>query len=440
MPAFVAPEGFEAQEGFVASGAPELAGALEAALALPTGRFHRTTADRFARPLGRPVIHPGLMFVEVGHFAGHGFLRGARGQPGQGLVQLPDHFDRGFVLELAPQWFEPGLELRFVVAPQRPAHRDEVLHGVIKVQALFGLGPTVVGQPPNPHRAIPDDQHAGRLTQPAPQRFGVELFAQGVQALAGENVAALDDDGPAASGFPTVIEAEDRAGIDPVPAFGFVPAPPERGALSPSVALADVPGVQLILFRIQSNINNPLEAGEGLDWGGSGFELAEAAFQRPLDGVHRVVVVVAEGVAADFPPDQFLPITLWPVRRQPVQGEVLRSHQRLGPMPTRPVQEQQNVLVGMAAGDFRQIARHGRRVRVRQDEADEFAVVRTHAAKDMRVFPHPVGRHFRTATHRRPAAHRIAHPPEAGFLFKHQAQGLVRVSSRHGGHFGLEFF
>ena len=73
----------------------------------------------------------------------------------------------------------------------------------------------------------------------------MELVAQGVQALAGEDVAALDDDGPPAGGLAAVIEAEDGAGIDPVPAFGFVPAPPQRGGLAPGIALANVPGVQL---------------------------------------------------------------------------------------------------------------------------------------------------------------------------------------------------
>ena len=82
----------------------------------------------------------------------------------------------------------------------------------------------------------------------------------------------------------------------------------------------------------------------------------------------------------------------------------------------------------------------GGRVGVRQDQADEFPVVGTHATKDVGIFPHPVRRHFRATTERGPAAHRIAHPTETGFILKHQAQGPVRVSSRHGVHCGLKFF
>ena len=64
----------------------------------------------------------------------------------------------------------------------------------------------------------------------------------------------------------------------------------------------------------------------------------------------------------------------------------------------------------------------------------------TATAEHMGVFPHPMGGHLRAAARRSPAADRIAHPSEPGFIFKHQAQGPVRVPSRHGRHFGLEFF
>ena len=94
----------------------------------------------------------------------------------------------------------------------------------------------------------------------------------------------------------------------------------------------------------------------------------------------------------------------------------------------------------MPPGHFGQVQGHGSRVGVRQDEADEFPVVRADTAKDMGIFPHPMGGHFGAASGWSPAADRIAHPPKAGFVFKQQAQGAVRVPSRHGGHLGLKFF
>ena len=76
---------------------------------------------------------------------------------------------------------------------------------------------------------------------------------------------------------------------------------------------------------------------------------------------------------------------------------------------------------------------------MRQNQTDQFAVLRTDAAEDMGVFAHALGGPFRPAARRRPAPDRITHATEAGFIFKHQAQGLVRVPNRHGRHFRLEF-
>ncbi len=150
--------------------------------------------------------------------------------------------------------------------------------------------------------------------------------------------------------------------------------------------------------------------------------------------------MIAKGLAAHFAPDQFLRVALRTVSRQPVQGQVAGHDQRFSPMPARPVQEHQNMFVGMPPGNFRQIQGHGGGVGVRQDQADQFPVVRTDAAKDMRVLAHPMGGHLRTNAPRCPAPDRIAHPAKPGFIFKHQPQGLVRMSSRHGVHFGLKFF
>ena len=94
----------------------------------------------------------------------------------------------------------------------------------------------------------------------------------------------------------------------------------------------------------------------------------------------------------------------------------------------------------MPPGDFRQIQRHGGGVGVRQDQADEFPVMRTNTAKDMGVLTHPVGGHLRTNTQRCPAPDRVAHPAKPGFILKQQPQRLMRVPSRHRVHFGLEFF
>ena len=51
--------------------------------------------------------------------------------------------------------------------------------------------------------------------------------------------------GAAAGGLAALVQAKAGAGIDPVPAFGFLVGAAPGRALAPAVAFADVPGVQL---------------------------------------------------------------------------------------------------------------------------------------------------------------------------------------------------
>ena len=65
------------------------------------------------------------------------------------------------------------------------------------------------------------------MDDPQPFEDEVRLEVVGAADLRSElrpEPAGDDDDGAAASGLPSVIEPEDGAGPDPVPAFGFVPA------------------------------------------------------------------------------------------------------------------------------------------------------------------------------------------------------------------------
>src|SRR5258706_390172 len=128
-----------------------------------------------------------------------------------------------------------------------------MLQGVVKVQPLAGLRKAIIGQTPDPHGPVGNNQRAGRLAQPSPQGLGVELFAQRVDALTGGDETAFGDDGPSASRLAAMIQPEAGAGIDPVPAFGLLTRAAQGGTLAPVVALANVPGVHLNdhLVRLQ---------------------------------------------------------------------------------------------------------------------------------------------------------------------------------------------
>src|SRR5437764_7355012 len=122
MPAFVAPEGFQAHQSLVPSTTPKLAGSFEAALVLPTGRFHGATALRLASSSRGSVIHPVLVLLEILHFAFHrsAFLLA---KPPAQCSQITEQRRGTAGLELAQQGLDPLAPLSFILRIQRVGHR-----------------------------------------------------------------------------------------------------------------------------------------------------------------------------------------------------------------------------------------------------------------------------------------------------------------------------
>jgi hypothetical protein len=75
-----------------------------------------------------------------------------------------DDFDGRLVLELFDQRSQPAPELFFILAEKDSAHGRQMLHRMIIIQALAGLGKTIIGQTPNPDRPVANDQRSGGLS------------------------------------------------------------------------------------------------------------------------------------------------------------------------------------------------------------------------------------------------------------------------------------
>lgn len=139
-----------------AGSGPELARAFAAALPLPTGRFHRAAANGPAPAGQRPVVHPAGVAGKVVLFAAHHFARGTfAARQGRDLRQ------HGLVLpvsQLMAHAFHPRLSSRRVLGVERFAQGSQMLAGVVKVQQLVGVTPTVVDHVPYPRRAIAHGQ------------------------------------------------------------------------------------------------------------------------------------------------------------------------------------------------------------------------------------------------------------------------------------------
>ena len=119
---------------------------------------------------------------------------------------------------------------------------------------------------------------------------------------------------------------------------------------------------------------------------------------------------------------------------------MVRDDPRPGPLPACAIQEPQAVFFGMPPGHFGQIKRQDRGIGGRQNQADEFALLRTDAAKDLCKLAHAIGGHLRRATRGGPAPDGIAQPAKPGLIREPQTQRPLRVPSHHGVPFGLKLF
>jgi hypothetical protein len=99
-----------------------------------------------------------------------------------------------------------------------------------------------------------------------PQGLRVKLFAQGVHSWPRGYEAAFRDDGPPARSLTAVIQPETGAGVNPVPAFRLPACTAQPGHLSPIIAFAEVPGLQLNhhLIRFEGQLALPLFGGGAL--------------------------------------------------------------------------------------------------------------------------------------------------------------------------------
>src|SRR5688572_33493592 len=107
---------------------------------------------------------------------------------------------------------------------------------MVKIQPLPGLGKSVVGQTPNPDRAVGNDQGPGGLAQSAPQRFGMQLLPQPINPLARGHKSPLGNHRSSTGGLAPMIQAKTSARVDPMPAFGFLAFAAQGLGAAPIVA------------------------------------------------------------------------------------------------------------------------------------------------------------------------------------------------------------
>lgn len=120
--------------------------------------------------------------------------------------------------------------------------------------------------------------------------------------------------------------------------------------------------------------------------------------------VHMVEVEVGKEALADDLPEIFNGIELRAVGRQREQGDVGRDLELVGTVGTGSVQEQSDVLEGIACGELLEESGKGFLVHGRQNEEVTLAIGWTDCAIGIGVLPGETVRQFRAASAGRPAA------------------------------------
>jgi hypothetical protein len=84
------------------------------------------------------------------------------------------------------------------------------------------------------------------LATPSPplESFALQVLESSARSLAREHVAVPGDDRALACRLPAMIQAKDRAGVNPVPGCRLSALAAEFGALTQAVAFSQAPGVR----------------------------------------------------------------------------------------------------------------------------------------------------------------------------------------------------
>ncbi|MDR1010627.1 MAG: hypothetical protein LBM04_05815 [Opitutaceae bacterium] len=158
MPSVIAQEAIQSQERFVTGLGPKLAGSFEATLILAAGRLDGAAAHGFIALTRTTIMKTADVVFEVAD----GALQVRLGVSIQALERLaqPVEQARGLVgFELPEQGAYPLCRRGCARPVQRLGDCQQMLFGVIEVEALPGFGEAVIDQIPYPHRSVGHHQH-----------------------------------------------------------------------------------------------------------------------------------------------------------------------------------------------------------------------------------------------------------------------------------------
>lgn len=144
---------------------------------------------------------------------------------------------------------------------------------------------------------------------------------------------------------------------------------------------------------------------------------------KPVDNQFEGVKdLVAEALFPNFIPKHLNGIQLWRIGRQRAELDVFRHLQGRGTVPSRVVDDQQDVFIRERIGEFFQKYVHADGVGVWQHQCKQISIRRGYRAIQVAVFPDVMARHAGAYPLWAPTPFGFIDPPKSSLVLKHHAQ------------------
>ena len=138
------------------------------------------------------------------------------------------------------------------------------------------------------------------------------------------------------------------------------------------------------------------------------------------DFIQRCEYFIAESHSAQFFPDLFNRIHFWSVWRYGKQFYIFRNAKRSSLMPCSSVAAQENDIIWILPGQFRQENIHTDRIAIWHDQKTGFSSQWLYRAIHIAIFPNTVAGHRRSKTFLTPAVFWLVDSPKSRLILKHQ--------------------
>lgn len=155
---------------------------------------------------------------------------------------------------------------------------------------------------------------------------------------------------------------------------------PDPNAVAVTELTLAVFHLNVILIRNRNSINNPVPSGNAFDPFWNVFHIAQCVDEMVFQRVDAVEYTVVKILLAQLIPEMLLWVQFGRIRWQEQQAQIVGQTEILAFVPAGAIEHHNHVVVRLATGNLVNEDLHAVRVDLRQHQAVETAILRTHRA------------------------------------------------------------